>query len=137
MNKPTYGSLVLAGGVFGVLSGVVAFIIWIVASWIGMPAEVNIPGQGMVPLQRFQFIGFSTMMGLAAGVVAGLLRNSENSVRIFTTISVVVLVVSFVGPFLNQADTAMFTKIILLLTHVVVFAAVVPALNQRLRGVAA
>ncbi len=136
MNKPTYGSLVLAGGVFGVLSGVVSFIIWLVASWIGMPTEVNIPGQGMVPLQWFQFIGFSTMMGLAAGVVAGLLRNAASGVRIFTTISVVVLVVSFIGPFINQADTAMFTKIILLLTHVVVFAAVVPALTQRMRGAA-
>lgn len=102
-----------------------------------MPTEVNIPGQGMVPLQWFQFIGIGTMTGLAAGVVAGLLRNSENSVRIFTTISVVVLAISFVGPFLDQPDTAIFTKIILLLTHVVVFAAVVPALNQRLRGVAA
>lgn len=134
MEKPTYGSLVIAGTVFGALSGVVSFIVWIVASWIGMPTEVNVPGQGMVSLQWFQFIGFATMMGVAAGVVAGLLRNTANAVRTFTTISVIVLVVSFVGPFVNQADTAFFTKIILLFTHVVVFAAVVPALTQRLRA---
>lgn len=132
MQQQTFGKLFITGGVAGVLGGAVSFIVWLIATLVGMSDQVNVMGQGMQALQWYQFIVFGMFSGFGAGVVAGLLRNKENGPRLFTIISVIVLVLSFATPLLNQADTAWFTKIVLLFTHVIVFFAVVPTLRQRM-----
>ena len=66
------------------------------------------------------------------GAVAGLLRNAASGRTIFTVISLIVLIASFVTPLSGQAETATATKIVLIATHFVVFFAVVPTLRQRM-----
>ena len=132
MENPTFGKFFITGGVAGVLGGAVSFIIWLIATWIGMSDQVNVMGQGMQALQWYQFIVFGMFSGFGGGAVAGLLRKKENGPRVFTIISVIVLVLSFATPLVDQADTEWFTKIVLLFTHVIVFFAVVPTLRQRM-----
>jgi hypothetical protein len=73
----------------------------------------------------------SFIIWLIAGV-AGLLRNRPSGRTVFTVISVIVLVLSFVTPLAGQEQTEAATKIVLIATHFVVFFAVVPTLRQRM-----
>ena len=132
MQEQTFGKLFITGGVAGVLGGAVSFIVWLVATLVGMSDQVNVMGQGMQALQWYQFIVFGMFSGFGGGAVAGILRNNASGPRTFTIISVIILVLSFATPLVNQADTEWFTKIVLLFTHVLVFFAVVPTLRQRM-----
>ena len=132
MQQQTFGKLFITGGVAGVLGGVVSFVVWWVATLLGMSDQVNVMGQGMQALQWYQFVVFGMFSGFGGGAVAGLLRSKESGPRTFTIISVVVLVLSFATPLVNQPETEWFTKIVLLATHVIVFFAVVPTLRQRM-----
>ena len=132
MQQQTFGKLFITGGVAGVLGGVVAFVVWWIATLLGMSDQVNVMGQGMQALQWYQFVVFGMFSGFGGGAVAGLLRSKESGPRTFTIISVVVLVLSFATPLVNQPETELFTKIVLLATHVIVFFAVVPTLRQRM-----
>lgn len=132
MEEQTFGKLFIAGGVAGVLGGAVSFIVWLIAGLIGMSDQVNVMGQGMQPLEWYQFVVFGMFSGFGGGAVAGILRNSASGARTFTIISVVVLLLSFAAPLVNQTDTEWSTKIVLLVTHVIVFLAVVPTLRQRM-----
>jgi len=135
-QPPTLGSLTVVGVVAGVLGGVVAFILWLIAGLFGMPTQVEIPEQGLQDLAWFQFIGFATMSGALGGIVAGLLRNVGNGPRIFSIVAIVVLVVSMVGPLAQPDTVAWSTKIVLMATHVVVYLAVVPAVTRRMSTLA-
>ena len=132
MEQPTFGKLFITGGVAGVLGGAVSFIIWLIASVAGVSTQVNVMGQGMQALQWYQFIVFGMFSGFGAGVVAGLLRNRPSGRTVFSVISVIVLVLSFVTPLAGQEQTETATKIVLIATHFVVFFAVVPTLRQRM-----
>lgn len=132
MEQPTFGKLFITGGVAGVLGGAVSFIVWLIATLAGMSDQVNVMGQGMQALQWYQFIVFGMFSGFGGGAVAGLLRNAASGRTIFTVISVIVLIVSFATPLVDQAQTETATKIVLLATHFVVFFAVVPTLRQRM-----
>jgi len=132
MEQPTFGKLFITGGVAGVLGGAVSFIIWLIATLAGVSDQVNVMGQGMQALQWYQFIVFGMFSGFGGGAVAGLLRNAASGRTIFTVISVIVLIASFVTPLAGQAQTETATKIVLIATHFVVFFAVVPTLRQRM-----
>jgi len=132
MEQPTFGKLFITGGVAGVLGGAVSFIIWLIATLAGVSDQVNVMGQGMQALQWYQFIVFGMFSGFGGGAVAGLLRNAASGRTIFTVISVIVLIASFVTPLAGQAETETATKIVLIATHFVVFFAVVPTLRQRM-----
>lgn len=132
MENQTFGKLFLTGGVAGVMGGAVSFLVWWIAGLAGMSDQVNVMGQGMQSLQWYQFIVFGMFSGFGGGAVAGILRNNASGPKVFTIISVVVLVLSFATPLVNQPETEWFTKIVLLATHVIVFFAVVPTLRQRM-----
>lgn len=132
MEESTFGKFFITGGVAGVLGGAVSFIIWLIAGVAGVSTQVNVMGQGMQALQWYQFIVFGMFSGFGAGVVAGLLRNRPSGRTVFTVISVIVLVLSFVTPLAGQEQTEAATKIVLIATHFVVFFAVVPTLRQRM-----
>lgn len=132
MENQSFGKLFITGGVAGVMGGVVSFIVWWVATLLGMSDQVNVMGQGIQALQWYQFIVFGMFSGFGAGIVAGLLRRSESGPRLFTIISVIVLVLSFATPLVNQGETELATKLVLIGTHFIVFFAVVPTLRQRM-----
>jgi len=132
VEQQTFGKLFITGGVAGVLSGIVSFIVWWIATLLGMSDQVNVMGQGMQALQWYQFIVFAMFSGFGAGIVAGLLREKVNGQKTFTIISVIVLVLSFATPLIDQGQTEWTTKFVLLATHVIVFFAVVPTLRQRM-----
>ena len=132
METQSFGKLFITGGVAGVMGGVVSFIVWWVATLLGMSDQVNVMGQGIQALQWYQFVVFGMFSGFGAGIVAGLLRKSDSGPRLFTIVSVIVLVLSFATPLVNQSQTELATKLVLIGTHIIVFFAVVPTLRQRM-----
>jgi hypothetical protein len=131
-QAPTMGRLMIAGVVGGVIGGVVSFVLWLIAGAIGMPTEVNVQGQGITSLAWFQFVAFATFAGLGGGIVAGLLRNRVNAFRTFNIIAIVVLVVSMIPPLAQPAEVAWSTRIILMVTHVIVYITVVKSIQREM-----
>ena len=131
-QSTTFGRLVITGAVGGVLGGVASLVLWLVAGAIGMPAAVNVTGQGIVDLAWYQFIGLSFFAGIGGGVVAGFLRNRPGGFRTFNIIAIVVLVISMIGPIAQPEEVAWSTRIVLMITHVLVYITVVKAIQREM-----
>lgn len=122
------------GGIAGFVGGAVSTVVWLGAESAGVPTDVEIPGQGLVALTWVNFVAIGVGTGLAAALVALLADGRRRSRRIFTGIAVAVLVLSL-APLVTQPDAvATSTRVVLALTHGVVYLAVVPRLASRLRG---
>ena len=128
----TFGRLVITGAVGGVLGGVASLVLWLVAGAIGMPAAVNVTGQGVVDLAWVQFIGLSFFAGIGGGIVAGFLRNRVGAFRTFNIIAIVVLVISMIGPIAQPEEVAWSTRIVLMVTHILVYITVVKAIQREM-----
>jgi hypothetical protein len=122
------------GGVSGFVGGAVATVVWLGAESAGIPTAVEIPNVGIQPLTWVNFVIVSVLAGLGAALVALLADGRRSARRLFTAVAVVVLVLSL-APLLRQPeDVATATRVVLALTHGVVYLAVVPRLASRLRG---
>jgi len=118
----------------GFVGGAVATVVWLGATSLGVPAEVDIPNVGVAPIEWFQFVIVSVLAGLAAGLVALLVDGRRSSRRLFTGIAVVVLVLSAAPLVTQPVTTARTTLLVLAATHVLVYLTVVPRLASRLRA---
>ena len=99
-----------------------------------MPTLVDIPNEGLAALTWVQFVVISVGAGLGAALVALLADGRKGARRLFTVIALVVLVVSLAPLALQPEDVALSTRIVLALTHGVVYLSVVPRLASRLRA---
>jgi hypothetical protein len=122
------------GGVAGFVGGAVSTVVWLGAESAGMPTVVEIPGQGLETLTWVQFVVAGVVSGLGAALVALLADGRRNARRLFTAIAVVVLLLSL-APLVTQPEPVpLSTRLVLALTHGVVYLAVVPRLASRLRA---
>lgn len=131
-DQATFGSYVLLGIVGGVIGGALSLALWLIAGLVGMPKLVQVPGAGLAELEWFNFIAIGFMTGIAAGIIAGFLRSRTSAGRTFSIIALVVLVLSCLGPLFQPADVAWSTRIVLIVTHVIVYLTVVPAQVRKL-----
>jgi len=122
------------GGVAGFVGGAVSTVVWLGAESAGMPTAVEVAGQGLQDLTWMNFVGISVMSGLGAALVALLADGRRSARRLFTSIAVVVLVLSLAPLWFQPEEVATSTRLVLALTHGVVYVAVVPRLASRLRG---
>ena len=122
------------GGVSGFVGGAVATVVWLGAESAGVPTLVDVPSLGPTALQWTNFVVVGVVAGLGAALVALLADGRRNARRLFTTAALVMLVLSM-APLVTQPDTvALSTRIVLALTHVVLYLTVVPRLADRLRA---
>jgi len=122
------------GGVSGFVGGAVATVVWLGAESAGVPTVVEIPNVGLESLTWVNFVLVSVLAGLGAALVALLADGRRSARRLFTGIAIVVLVASL-APLVRQPEAvATSTRVVLALTHGVVYLAVVPRLASRLRG---
>jgi hypothetical protein len=99
-----------------------------------MPTLVEIPERGIEPLTWVNFVAVGVLVGLGAALVALLSDGRRRARRLFTGVAVVVLVLSLAPLALQPEQVELSTRIVLGLTHGVVYLAVVPRLAGRLRG---
>jgi len=122
------------GGVAGFVGGAVATVVWLGAESAGIPTLIEVPSLGVASLQWTNLVIVGVAAGLGAALVALLADGRRNARRLFTTIAIVVLVLSM-APLVLQPDTVpLSTRLVLALTHVLVYLAVVPKLASRLRA---
>jgi len=74
------------------------------------------------------------LVGLGAALVALLADGRRSARRLFTAIALIALALSFAPLVLQPEQVAMSTRIVLALTHGIVYVAVVPRLASRLRA---
>lgn len=122
------------GGVSGFVGGAVSTVVWLGAEAADVPALVEIQGVGLAELTWVNFVGISVMVGLGAALVALLADGRRNARRLFTTIAVAVLVLSMAPLVVQPDEVALSTRIVLAVTHVIVYLMVVPRLAGRLRA---
>lgn len=92
-------------------------VVWVVASLAGVSLEVTSPVAGTMRIDALLVIVTSLPLALAAwGVLALLERFTQNARRIWTSIAVVVLVLSL--PPLAFLDATVGTKVALAIMHV-------------------
>ncbi len=122
------------GAASGFVGGAVAHLMWTAAVATGVPDGVDVPVQGVIALAWWNFAAIGVATGFGAALVALLLDGRRRARTLFLGASSAVLVAS-VLPFATQsADVARSTTAVLVVGHVVVFAAVVPRLARRLRA---
>ena len=122
------------GGVSGFVGGAVATVVWLGAESAGVPTLVDVPALGPTALQWTNFVSVGVLTGLGAALFALLADGRRNARRLFTIIALAMLVLSM-APLVVQPDTvALSTRIVLALTHVVLYLTVVPRLADRLRA---
>jgi hypothetical protein len=132
-QPPASGRLMIAGFVGGTIGGALSLALWLLAGAIGMPTEVSVMGQLESNIMWFQFVGVSAFFGLAAGVVAGFFRSKGNGFTTFRAIALVVLVASMILPIAQPGDVAWSTRIVLMVTHVIVFITVVKSVQREMQ----
>lgn len=122
----------------GVLAGLAAAIVTeafaLGTKAVGVPMDAASPG-GTGPAAPIPFGGFaiSTLIWSAVGIVLAVIlaRRARRPARTFVVTTVVLTVLSLIGPAL-AADTATSTKVVLALSHLVAAAVVIPPLALRL-----
>jgi hypothetical protein len=122
------------GGVSGFVGGAVSTVVWLGAEQAGMPTAVEIAGQGIRDLTWMNFVSISVMTGLGAALVALLADGRRSARRLFMSVAVVVLVLSLAPLWFQPEGVATSTRLVLAVTHGLVYAAVVPRLASRLRA---
>jgi len=126
--------LFFEGGIAGFVGGAVATVVWLGAESAGLPTAVEIPNQGVVPLTWVNLVGAGLVSGLGAALVALLADGRRHARRLFTAIAIVVLVLSLAPLVVQPEEVALSTRLVLALTHGLVYLAVVPRLASRLRA---
>ena len=126
--------LFVEGGATGFVGGAVATVVWLGAEAAGMPTLVDIPNQGLLALTWVEIVAVSVGSGLGAALVALLADGRKGARRLFTVVALVVLVGSLAPVALQPEEVALPTRIVLALTHGVVYLSVVPRLASRLRA---
>lgn len=122
------------GGLHGFVGGAVSTVVWLAAESAGMPTVVDIPGQGPETLTWVNFVAVGVVSGLGAALVALLADGRRSARRLFTWVAVAVLVLSLAPLAVQPEAVATSTRIVLALTHGVVYISVVPRLAGRLRA---
>lgn len=122
------------GGVAGFVGGAVSVVVWLGAEAAGVPTLVEIPGVGVEPLTWVNFVAVGLVSGLGAALVALLTDGRRSARRLFTALAVLVLLASLAPLALQPEEVTTATRIVLAVTHVVVYLAVVPRLASRLRA---
>lgn len=125
-HAPTLGSLLLAGSAATVAAAVATALVAAAGEAVGISTAVSgtaIPASGFAVLT----VIFSV---LGLGIAAALRAFARRPRTAWLRTTVVLTVLSFVPDVL--ADAAVDTKILLMLTHVVAAAIVIPAVARRL-----
>jgi len=134
MANVSNSRLVGEGIASGFVGAAVATIVWLAATTAGVGDAVEVPVRGLASLAWFHLVGAGIGAGFGAGLVALLVDGRRSARRLFTGIAVVVLVLSAVPLVAQPGSVSMATRIVLAVTHGIVYLAVVPRLGSRLRA---
>ena len=125
-TRPSVGSLLLAGAGATVAAAVATAVVAAAGQAIGISTEIS-----GAPIPTSGFATLTVIFSVIGLVIASALRRFARTPRttwLRTTVALTVL--SFVPDVLADADTS--TKVLLMLTHVVAAAIVIPAVGRRL-----
>lgn len=126
--------LFLEGGGAGFVGGAVATVAWLGAEAAGVPTLVDVPSQGVIALTWVQIVTVSVAAGFGAAIVALLADGRRGARRLFTVVALLVLAVSLAPLPVQPEEVTLATRVVLALTHGIVYLAVVPRLAGRLRA---
>ena len=122
-NQPSTRRLVRSGALAGAIAAVCTTVVAAIASAADVSLEINAKA---IPIPAF---AWWTLVGAALGVVlARLLRERRRFVVVTTVAAGLSLIPAIAAP----DDTA--TKAVLVGTHLLAAAIIIPTLSQRLRG---
>lgn len=114
----------------GALAGIVAAVATTIVAAVAMAADVPVEVDG----QEIPLLGFAqlTLVGAAIGILLAkaLTRWTARPQRTFTAVTLVLTALSIVPDLTIDATTA--TKLVLIATHLVAAAIVIPAIARRL-----
>lgn len=132
-TKTTFVKILGLSLVAGLISTVLNIILFFIGKAAGFfPDTVLIPNQN-APLNTLNFVISSIVPSLVAGLVMGLIyRFSKKPKKVFNTISVVLVILSFINPFFIPGAPIMMA-VMLNLMHVVVAGDLMYVFNKYIK----
>ncbi|WP_242910908.1 DUF6069 family protein [Actinomadura terrae] len=123
----------LVGAVAGAAASAATEVYGLVARAAGVPMEAGGIGAATADPVTVGMFAMGTVICTTLGTVLALVlaRYASRPARIFVTVAVALTAVSLFSP-LAAGDTAVSTKIMLCLSHVLAAAIVIPAIARRL-----
>ena len=128
------GKWIVNGIGAGVGAAIASLVFWWLATGpLGIPKLVVAPGSAAAPLSQVMIAGSCIFAGAVAGLLAGFLSKREGAAKTFTIISVVMVLLSLISPVMQPAEVPWSTRWVLILLHLIAFAAIWGYLNQELK----
>ncbi|MGP4023197.1 DUF6069 family protein [Actinomadura sp. 3N407] len=129
LNRPLW----LVGAAAGVAASVVTEVYGLVAGAAGVPMEAGSIGAAEAEPITVGMFAMGTLISTFWGVVIAMLlaRHASRPSRTFVRVTVPLAVLSLAGP-LAAGDTAVSTKLMLCLAHLIAAAIIIPIVAERL-----
>jgi hypothetical protein len=134
-GPPTFGRVVGAGFLGGVVAWVVAVAAYLAGQRLGLALEVAAtPTTPVEPLPLPAFIGVTIVPGLVAGMIGGKLRRRPRGPRTMWIVGGVIMVISLASPLNQPAAVPWIDRGFLAALHVIVYIIVVGSITRAMRG---
>jgi Family of unknown function (DUF6069) len=123
--------IALAGAVSGVVAAVATTVVVMIAEAAGAPMEAAPQGAALEHIPLAGYAQLTLMcVAIGVGIAIALARWAKRPARTFLVVTLGLTVLSFAPDLTTQTTTA--TRLVLMLTHVVAAAIVIPAIARRL-----
>ena len=124
---PHTSHLVYAGIVTGAWSGLLSLALYGVGRLLGVPFEVARPGaDALQVVPWFLMLLVPLLAAVVGALLAAIMLGRRHARRIVFWVGTAVAVLSCVSPLVQPGDVMWSTRILLLVTHVITWALVVP-----------
>lgn len=122
-DQPTVKTTQLFGTAIGagLTAAVVSVVVWLLATWLGVPDEVATAGNDPEPLGWVPIVIITLASALGAAMVARIIAGLGLARRVFAITALVVLAVSFAPLVMQPDDVAGSTRLVLGFLHVIVY----------------
>lgn len=134
-TTPSFGSVVGAGFLGGVIAWLVATGAYLLGRWAGLALEFRtLPDEPIGPIPLPAFGSATILPGLLAGVLAGIVRRHQHGRRFVWLAGAVVLVASLAmpmgSPLVQPAEVPWVDRLLMAGLHVAVYAIVLTAISR-------
>jgi hypothetical protein len=137
-SLPTFGKVVGAGFLAGVVAWIVATGAYLLGQQAGLALKMSFGQMGVIALPLPAFIGATIVPGLIAGLIGAILRRRPLGVQMLWIMGGAVLVLSLLwplnSPLVQPAEVPMSDRLFMAALHVLVYVIVVGWITRTMKS---
>jgi hypothetical protein len=137
MSLPSFGKVVGAGFLAGVVSWLAATGAYLLGQQAGLSLKMSFGQMGVIDLPLPAFIGATIVPGLVAGLIGAILRRRPLGIQMLWIMGGAVLVLSLLwplnSPLVQPAEVPMSDRVFMAALHVLVYLIIVGWITRTMR----